>query len=555
MTALFRGTKHHGPGERRGRLCRSSGQTGAARTCKAVADSGYDSAFEGLKGGGLRQRMRLLIFVVAYEAESTLETVLARVPESVFEHDTEILVIDDSSKDRTFEVGLRSSRSARHRTTVLYNRENQGYGGNQKLGYQYAIRHGFDAVVLLHGDGQYAPECIPALIAPLLDGSADAVFGSRMLVPGAARKGGMPLYKFIGNKILTFMQNRLLGSHLSEFHSGFRAYSVAALAKIPFGYNTNVFHFDTEMIIQLMLAGQRIAEVPIPTYYGDEICRVNGLQYAKNVVLATIASRLHRLNIFYDRKFDIDGPTNTHYDLKLGYSSSHTMALEAVPPGSRVLDIGCGPGAFDEQLAMKGCRVTGVDQFAPVRPQAFEHFLPWNESGPFPDVDLRRYDCVLLLDIIEHLKDPEAFLEGLRNAAGSGDRRPKFIVTSGNVVFFIVRLQALLGNFNYGKRGILDLTHTRLYTFTSLKRLFEQCGFDVEQVAGIPAPFPKALGLNAASRALLGINQLLIRLSKGLFAYQIYLTAAPRLSIDGLLDASMKSAQEKAETLAPILNA
>src|SRR5262249_42314948 len=200
----------------------------------------------------------------------------------------------------------------RYRTTVLYNRENQGYGGNQKLGYQYAIRLGFDVVVLLHGDGQYAPECIPALIAPLLDGSADATFGARMLVPGAARKGGMPLYKFVGNRILTAIQNRLLGSHLSEFHSGFRAYSVAALAGIPFGYNSNVFHFDTEVIIQLMMAGRRIVEVPIPTYYGDEICRVNGMQYARNVIFSTILSRLHRLNIFYDRKYDIAEPENRH---------------------------------------------------------------------------------------------------------------------------------------------------------------------------------------------------------------------------------------------------
>jgi glycosyltransferase involved in cell wall biosynthesis len=499
--------------------------------------------------------MRLLILVVAYEAEATLEKVLARIPETVFEHDTEILVLDDSSRDRTFEVGLRSSRSARHRITVLYNRQNQGYGGNQKLGYQYAIRHDFDAVVLLHGDGQYAPECIPALIAPLVDGSADAVFGSRMLVPGAARRGGMPLYKYIGNKILTFTQNRLLGSQLSEFHSGFRAYSVAAVAKIPFGYNSNVFHFDTEMIIQLMLAGQRIVEVPIPTYYGDEICRVNGLQYAKDVVLTTIASRLHRVNVLYDRKFDIAAPTNTHYDLKLGYPSSHSMALDAVPPDSHVLDIGCGPGAFAEQLAMKGCRVTGVDQFPPVSLHAFEHFLPWNESGPFPDVDVRQYDRVLLLDIIEHLKQPEALLERLRDAARSVDRRPKFIVTSGNVVFAIVRLQAMLGNFNYGKRGILDLTHTRLYTFASLARLFEQCGFEIEAIAGIPAPFPKALGLNAVSRLLLRINQLLIRLSKGVFAYQIFLTATPRPCIDALLDASMKTAKEKAETLAPMFDA
>lgn len=135
------------------------------------------------------RKARLLIFVVAYEAESTLEKVLERVPDSVFDHDTEILVIDDSSADRTFEIGWHSSRASRHRITVLRNPENQGYGGNQKIGYRYAIRHGFDAVVLLHGDGQYAPECTPKLIAPLLDGSADAVLGSRMLVPGVARRG------------------------------------------------------------------------------------------------------------------------------------------------------------------------------------------------------------------------------------------------------------------------------------------------------------------------------------------------------------------------------
>src|SRR6185503_8121226 len=151
------------------------------------------------------------------------------------------------------------------------------------------------------------------------DGTADAVFGSRMLVPGAARRGGMPLYKFVGNKILTWCQNRLLHTRLSEFHSGFRAYRVSALAKIPFHYNANVFHFDTEIIIQFVLGGFRIVEVPIPTYYGDEICRVNGLRYARDVLLATIGSRLHGINLLYDRKFDVDRSANLHYELKLGY--------------------------------------------------------------------------------------------------------------------------------------------------------------------------------------------------------------------------------------------
>lgn len=195
-------------------------------------------------GGTAVRKPHVLIFVVAYEAESTLARVLDRIPAAVRALDVEVLVIDDSSRDRTFEVGLLKADSMNHKVTILYNSTNQGYGGNQKLGYTYALRQGFDFVVLLHGDGQYAPECMPTILAPLIEGTADAVFGSRMMVPGAARKGGMPLYKFVGNKILTWFQNRLLGTRLSEFHSGYRAYRVAALSRIPFEYNTNLFHFD-----------------------------------------------------------------------------------------------------------------------------------------------------------------------------------------------------------------------------------------------------------------------------------------------------------------------
>jgi glycosyltransferase involved in cell wall biosynthesis len=495
-------------------------------------------------------RPKVLIFIVAYEAESTLEKVIARIPHAVFDtFETEVLVIDDSSRDRTFEVGLRSSGKSPHRITVLYNNENQGYGGNQKLGYVYAIRHGFHFVVLLHGDGQYAPECMGDLLAPLVDGSADATFGSRMLMRGAALRGGMPLYKYVGNRILTFAQNWLLGSKLSEFHSGYRAYRVSALAKIPFEYDTNAFHFDTEIIIQLLIGGFRIREVAIPTYYGDEICRVVGMRYARDVMLATVGSRLHSVNLLYDRKFDVAPATNRHYDLKLGYPSSHTMALDAVPAGARVLDVGCGPGAFARELVRKGCRVSGMDKYEPEPGHAFAEFFRWDERTEAFPADLRDYDFILLLDIIEHLAEPETFLENLRVRASSGGKRPRLVITTGNVVFWVLRLQALLGNFNYGKRGILDLTHTRLYTFASLRSLLEQCGYTVEKVAAVPAPFPKAIGLNVVSRGLLGLNVLLNRISKGLFAYQIFMIATPRPTVDALLDDSMTSSRAKSSQI------
>src|SRR3979490_153417 len=207
---------------------------------------------------------RLLIFIVAYNAETTIEKVLARIPASLHSENVEVLIIDDFSKDNTFSNGLRfQQRNSAFKITVLRTPENQGYGGNQKLGYRYAIDNGFDIVALVHGDGQYAPEKLPELLAPYTRNETDAVFGSRMIDKRAARRGGMPAYKWIGNQILTAFQNRMLGTKLSEFHSGYRLYSTTALAQIPFEKNTNDFHFDTEIIVQLVLKKMRIAELPI----------------------------------------------------------------------------------------------------------------------------------------------------------------------------------------------------------------------------------------------------------------------------------------------------
>ena len=247
---------------------------------------------------------RVLIFIVAYNAETTIQNVLRRIDPALARYDTHILIIDDSSADHTFERA-REFAGVPFPMTVLFNPVNQGYGGNQKIGFHYAIKERFDIVALVHGDGQYAPECLNDLLQPLLAGEADAVFGSRMMARGGARLGGMPFYKRLGNKLLTGIQNRLLHTSLSEFHSGYRLYSVAALAGIPFERNTNDFHFDTEIIIQLLRGGHTIKELPIPTHYGEEICRVNGVQYAWNVVKATFLSRAQNLGILYDRKYDI----------------------------------------------------------------------------------------------------------------------------------------------------------------------------------------------------------------------------------------------------------
>ncbi len=484
------------------------------------------------------RRPRVLIFIVAYHAERTIQEVIRRIPASLSQYETEVLIIDDSSVDQTFDQAhdLERAGDGPFPITVLHNPVNQGYGGNQKIGFHYAIENGFDIVALVHGDGQYKPECLPELLEPLVEGQANAVFGSRMMTRFAALKGGMPFYKYAGNRILTVIQNWLLKSSLSEFHSGYRLYAVSALKRVPFDRNTNDFHFDTEIIIQFHRARMTIKELPIPTYYGDEICHVNGLKYAWDVIKATIGSRAQDLGILYERKFDVYtwSEGNPLYQPKLSFDSPHTMAIARVPPGATVADMGCGSGYISRALAKKACRVTGVDQFPPANDMGLERFVRCDlNDSQFP-LDAGAFDHILLLDIVEHLRAPERFLDSLRESR-KGDRDVKVILSTGNIAFIVTRLALLMGWFNYGPRGILDLTHTRLFTFKTARALFEQSGYRVLEVKGVPAPFPLALGDGWLARFALTVNKMLIRVSKSLFSYQIFMVCTPLPTLEWLL--------------------
>lgn len=490
-------------------------------------------------------KYRLLILIVAYQAESTIEDVLSRIPVELKELlDVEILILDDSSPDETFAVSQKIVLQGNlpYKTKVLYNPVNQGYGGNQKIGYHYAIQEEFDFVALLHGDGQYAPECLMRLVMPLVEGAADAVFGSRMLVKGAARNGGMPLYKFVGNRILTSFQNWILRSDMTEYHSGYRIYSVKALSSIPFHLNTNDFHFDTEIIIQFIFSKLRILEIPIPTYYGDEICRVNGIKYAAQVALAVLQARAQSFGIFFKSKYNCVGLQPVNYQSKFGYKSPHSQAASCIPNGSRVLDLGCAGGYVGQFLRdKKNCFVVGVDLF-PLDPKIkLDHFIHHDLNMGLPNINWDDFEYVLLLDVVEHLSEPEVFIKKLYGVLGEYPH-VKIIASTGNIAFILNRLMLFFGQFNYGSRGILDMTHKRLFTFATFKRLFTQHGFVLKYSRGIPAPYPLAFGKNFFSSILLNLNEFLIMMARSLFSYQIFFILESLPSLQNLLSRSVEEA-------------
>lgn len=481
----------------------------------------------------LNPKGRLLIFIVAYNAELTIESVVQRIPQQLGDQfDVEILIIDDSSQDNTFVRSELARRAgiAPYEMTVLFNPVNQGYGGNQKIGFYYALENGFDWVALVHGDGQYAPECLPQLIEPLAAGKAEAVFGSRMLENRSALRGGMPFYKYVGNKILTKFQNTLLQSDLSEFHSGYRLYAVEALAKVPFSLNSNDFHFDTEIIIQFLRAGHRIKELPIPTFYGDEICHVNGLQYAANVCLATMQSRVQKYHIFYDRKFDCrakeDEPRTT-----LEYLEA--AVVESLAPKASLLVLGEIDPIFEETLRAEGHDIVLVSADVILNDE---------------EVNVSGYDYLFVADEVALSLHPEEMVSYLLKIC-SHTPQIKIIFHAGNIAFILTRVLLLLGRFSYTRKGLVNFKQKRLFTLRSLRKLFVQNGFSICSIQGMPLPYNRFCSWKTFAAVCKNTHTFFAKVWAALFAYQFLLIVQPLPSLPYLLDKAVHVSSTKKDDI------
>jgi len=471
---------------------------------------------------------RIAIFVIAYDAVETLAKTLDRIPPDVMRIVEEIFVIDDCSSDNTYDAAL-GYKHARNpeKLRVFRNPVNLRYGGNQKRGYEYALERAFDVVVLLHADGQYAPESLPLLLEPLLRDEADMVFGSRMAEGGKPLQGGMPFYKYAGNRILTFLQNRLLGMSLTEFHSGYRLYSCHALRRLPLHLNSNEWHFDTEILIQFREAGFRIAELPIPTYYGDEICHVNGIAYAFNVLRTSVRYLLHRKGWIRDPRFDVDG---THrYELKSDPWSSHSRVIDLARRcrPERVLEVGTAQGYISRVLAGEGCRIVGIERDTGLAREAAAHCkrMVVGDVDSLDLSDLGQFDLLLCADVLEHLPRPTETLRRLTLHIRPGGHA---IVSLPNIALWYFRLRLLFGRFTYMRKGPMDSSHLRFFTRSSAVRMMDATGLRVVEVISTPLPLPTvfpAFGRSRVLSALHRLNAWVTRLWPALLAYQFVILA------------------------------
>jgi glycosyltransferase involved in cell wall biosynthesis len=473
---------------------------------------------------------RIGVIVVAYNAASTLAQVLDRIPPSFVAKISDVLVCDDASHDATFLVGLGYQQVSELPLQIIRRERNLGYGGNQKAAYRWAIEHGLDIVVLLHGDGQYAPEHLEKMVEPLLNGECDAVFGSRMIEKGAARRGGMPRYKLVGNRILTTVQNAVVGANLSEWHSGYRAYSVAALQDIPFERNHDGFDFDTQIIIQLLEAGKRIAEIPIPTYYGDEICYVNGIGYARDVVTDSLRYRAHKIGFGSgDAAFQSRG-----YEQKIDDVSSHRQIVQwlSTPRPLRILDLGCSAGHLAADLRKHGHSVVGVDieSVDGVRDRVDKFVLQDLDTGLGDDVH-GPFDVVLAADVLEHVRAPEQLLTDARRVLA-----PDGVVVAcvPNFGHWYARMRVASGTFAYERRGILDAGHLRFFTRRSFAKMARECDFEIVRRRALGVPF-EVLGrggrrgaLRSLARAASAVDRVATAAWPTLFGYQFLVELRPR---------------------------
>lgn len=419
--------------------------------------------------------------------------VLDRIPPAVWANLEEVVVFGEGDD--------------RPKLTVLPAPSTHAPGALRKAAFRYFIDRGFDILAILRADGRHPPELLGGLYRPIAADQADAVFGSPNTDNGGPLNG---------------IEKMLFGLHLSNFHCGYRAYSLAALRAIQWQRLSDGETFDLELVLKLRHQHFRISELPIPGDCGTQTPFLRTLKQS----LATVYR--YRQTCRSVKRFPEFEEYFIHYPVKESKRSSHAYAEELVGTGHDVLDIGCGEGILAATLRQNGNRVTGADILPhaaneSVLEQYFSVDLNEGIEPMIEALDGKTFDRVLLLDIVEHLVRPEPLLNQIKRVLKPQGR---LILSVPNIANVTIRLSLLFGRFDYTERGILDKTHVRFFTRKTSRRMLRENGYRIVEERETVMPVELFFGLPAANPLMRFANEVLGVLTwvmPGVFGYQIML--------------------------------
>ncbi len=397
------------------------------------------------------------------------------------------------------------------------------YGDVRKAAFERALATGATALLCMRGDASHPPEQLAELAAASARRPGELVIAGRVH-EWLRRPPGFPRLRLAAHRIATGLQNRILGLRLSDYHSGFRAVPVPALLRLPFQLCDPGRSFDMQFVIQCRALGVPIYEHPVPPSWAEYSSDLHGIAGVARACAGAIDYRLHQLHLLRRGRWFVDH--GAAYTLKRSPSSSHMQILDAIRPGSRVLDLGCSQGLLARPLRERDVSVVGVDRHPP--DEVASELAAYYQRDLEAPLELpvgREFDYVILSDVIEHLRNRRELLRALRRFLVAGGR---LIVSTPNVALWFYRLSLLLGRFEYGPRGVLDQTHVHLYTRASFRREIQRAGFRIlgERVTALPFELVfESTGRSRSMRALDRAYHSLALLWPSFFSYQHILEA------------------------------
>ncbi len=468
---------------------------------------------------------RIALFLFDAHDTRSLRDTLEAIPQGLDEFIEEIVVMWDKPSEGTPPAASVLPDERKLRLGFHRSPHPSAFGATRKEAVEHALARGFDRVIFMRADDRHPPEYLPDLILATLEDPNSTILATRSLSLRKLQGIDYPIERRFILYLAKAFQSTVLALRWLDDQSSFRLYPTEALRCIPYQLNADDRGFDTQILIQLRALNAPVRELRVGRSTWKEFDKADKVAgHAIHACLAALDYRAHQLHFSRRHRYMVD--QGIHYTLKQSPTGSHMQIIESIASGGRVLDLGCSQGLLARPLAERGVRVTGVDAAPPAR-LADELYAYFQRDLELP-IELpegRIFDYVIVADVIEHLRNRQQLLRTARHFLKKDGR---LIISTPNVAIWFYRLSLLVGRFEYGPRGVLDVTHVHLFTRATFRREIENAGFRILKQRVTALPFEVVFRSTGRSRLVCWIARAYHELARAwpsMFAYQFILEA------------------------------